>query len=175
MNDIDLTHEEQVLYNRIIWNTEEMIARSYDEQQDVLDSADELVHLLEERKAIPRIRLDLFSKPELNLAGRGKSPLQVLEQKGVTTRSVDFLKHLWFFIHGPRLPEELILGVQRISKREVVTTGDLVKEISNFIRGQFEKHRLGAAAATEVEKLAHEIGYGRYAEQFRKAALSAKR
>jgi hypothetical protein len=175
MNDIDLTHDEQVLYNRIVWDLEEMLARSYDEQQDVLDSADELVHLLQSRQAIPKIRLALFSDPNHNLAGKGKSPLQLLEQKGVTTRSAEFLKHLWFFIHGPRLPEELMDGVQRICAREVVATGDLVKEISSYIQVQFGKHHLGITAATEVEKLAHEIGYGRYAEQFRKAAVSAKR
>lgn len=175
MNDIELSHEEEVLYNRIIWDSQELVARTPEEQEDVLSSADELVHRLRQRGVIPRIRLDLFSNPELNLAGRGKSPLQALEQKGVTTRNAEFLRHLWFFIHGPRLPQELIEGVQRIAAREVVTTGDLVKEIGEYIQKQFEKHRFGVAAATEVEKLAHEIGYGRYADQFRKAALGAKR
>lgn len=175
MNDIELTHDEQVLYNRIIWDSEEMIARSSEEQEDVLHSADELARLLKERGAIPRIRLDLFSNPDLNLAGRGKSPLQVLEQKGATTRSFEFLRHLWFFIHGPRLPEETISGVERIVGKEVGATSELVKEIGEFIRRQFEKYKLGTAAATEVEKLSHELGYGKYSEQLRKAALSGKK
>lgn len=175
MNDIELTHDEQVLYNRIIWDSEEMIARTTDEQQDVVNSADELAHLLRARGAIPRIRLDLFSNPDLNLAGRGKSPLQVLEQKGATTRSTEFLRHLWYFIHGPRLPEETISGVERIVSKEIGATSELVKELGEFIQRQVEKHCLGTAAATEVEKLSHEVGYGRYAEQLRKAALSAKR
>lgn len=175
MIEVDLTHEEQRAYNRIFWNTQDLVARSPEEQDDSFASAEELAGLLYNRMAIPRVRLDLFSNPELNLAGPGKSPLQSLQSSGMTTRDPAFLKHLHYFIHGPCLPEETIQGSEQIMHEEGNSIGEGKTRQLDFIRQQVRKHHLSAAAATEFEKLAHEIGMGRHADEFRKAALSAKR
>jgi hypothetical protein len=175
MIEVDLTHDEQLAYNRILWNAQDLIARTKEEQEDSLASAEELAQLLYTRMAIPQVRLDLFSKPELNLAGPGKSPLQALQSSGATTHDPAFLRHLHYFIHGPNLPAETIRGIEQILHEEGRSIGEGKARHLEFVRQQVRKHNLGAAAATEFEKLAHEIGLGRYAEEFRKAALSAKR
>ncbi len=174
MYDIDLNHDEEFLYNHIVWDTSELMARTSDEQEEACAAAADLAQLLFARKAIPKIRLDMFSNPELNLAGRGKSPLQLLEQNHATTRHPTFLKHLWFFILGPKLPAETIEGAKKIANDDNRALGDAMKRLLDFVTEQSKKHRFSASDATECEKLAHELGWGRHADQFRKASLSAK-
>jgi hypothetical protein len=174
MYDIDLNHDEEFLYNHIVWDSSALLARTSDEQEEAFAAAAELAQLLFDRKAIPKIRLDMFSNPDLNLAGRGKSPLQLLEQNHVTTRHPAFLKHLWFFIHGPKLPVETIEGAKKIADDDNRAFGDALKQLLEFVSEQSKKHHFGASDATECEKLAHELGWGRHADQFRKASLSAK-
>lgn len=172
MYDIELTHDEEFLYNHIIWDSSELLARSEDEREEAAAAASELANLLLARKAIPPIRLDMFSNPDLNLAGRGKSPLQLLEQNHATTRHPSFLKHLWFFIHGPKLPTETLRGAQQIVDDDQVL-GDMLKRLLEFVSLQSKKHHFSSSDATECEKMAHELGWGRHADQFRKASLNS--
>ena len=135
----------------------------------------ELMKSLFARKAIPNHRVNFFTDASFNIGGRGLSRLAIFERNG--TRGDDifkhphFLKYLWYFIYGARLP----LIVKNNFFNEVrncgcVTSGDidtlqkLAKQQTRSL--QFESRE----AAEEFFKLAVDCGLGAdYARYIRNA------
>lgn len=87
---IKLTEEEQVLWNKISFESD-LYQPSLDQIRDSIKPAYELSKSLLIRKAIPLVRKKYFIEPEYNIKGRGKSRKEVFELNG--TKGEEILKH----------------------------------------------------------------------------------
>ncbi len=149
------------------------------EWKDVADAMQWLFQSLLHRDAIPRIRLQMFEDPDLAEL-RGKSPKQAFEENGVRgdaiTRHWDFKPYLDHFIHGPRLPKDIVDGLVRILNDDCGTSGMVMKQYECFARDSVRRHRLNRhSGAREFHRLAVEIGMGvEDARILRHAALGTR-
>jgi hypothetical protein len=117
MNKIEpvkLNDEEQALFDAICWDLDELCKKDYDTRVEMLDKMGQLTELLLDRQAVPRVRVEYFTNPEMNAGGRGKSKQQVFEQNGTAgkhiVRDPNFMAYLRYFIYGPDLPKQTISG-----------------------------------------------------------------
>ena len=112
---IELTNGEQKIAARIRFD----LNPSYDRDAITAscEQAYDLMFSLVDRGAIPKDRLEFFTKAEHNI-GSGKSRLDVFRENGVTTddvfRDPSFLQfHLGYLLYGPQLPGDVIAGFCR--------------------------------------------------------------
>jgi hypothetical protein len=68
---VELTAEEKALYESICWDVNELVKR--DDRFEHFERLGQLAESLLEREAVPRHRLDYFTKPDMNVGGHGKS------------------------------------------------------------------------------------------------------
>lgn len=172
---IELTKAEQDLFDQIEWNSK--IWLRWDQEQQILnfERVGQLSESLIRRKAIPKIRGDVWSKPDMNPGGRGKSRQEVFESNGChgteIIRHPHFMPHLRYFILGPDLPPDTI-------KRFAEAVDDLgadVDSITRFVRNEVRTRGLrNDRADDEFFKLAHELGHPEYADSVRNAAHSVR-
>lgn len=179
---VEMTDDELALFNSIIWDEEELIKREYEERIEQLEKIGQLATSLLERGAIPEVRLQYFLDPEMNIGGRGKSRKDVFEMNGTRGNDIlshpHFIKYLKYFIHGPGLPNSIIEGFCRIIEEDAGTSGDLLNEVSAFVRKEVRSHRRrfdpSKVMANQFFQLANEIGVNHLAESVRKAAMSVR-
>ncbi|MEK6257040.1 MAG: hypothetical protein AABP62_00350 [Planctomycetota bacterium] len=153
---VELTDEEAKLYSQIPESP------SHDGWHAVADAMEALFKSLEERQAIPEIRLQVFCDPNYAETGN-KSRQEVFESNGTVGRDIcrhpHFIPYLRYFIHGPNLPKTAIDGLCKILNDDVGTSGMVLDQYRKHARACVRQHRLNASdAATEFFRLGVEIG-----------------
>ncbi|MDA1312147.1 MAG: hypothetical protein O2968_02330 [Acidobacteria bacterium] len=160
MAPVTLTEEEQALLDQIEF-TEPPRSREAGAVQRSGEAACRLMHSLLSREAIPPVRLDFFTNPDLH---GGISPKMHFGRKGKTGdeifRDGNFLKYLHYFLYGPKLPSAVIEAFQKaIVECGDVTSGDL-PELWRLAKDLTRSHGLDSKQSKEVEfyKLSLESG-----------------
>lgn len=179
IQQVELTADEQELYNSICWNLAVLSNQSYEHRKAVFTAMGKLARLLLDRRAIPKVRIDYFTDPEFNIGGHGKSRKQIFEKNGKRGQAFlehpDFMKHLRYFIHGPDLPPDTVREFCRIIDEDHGTSGMVLDQLKAFVRKEVREKRMEPSeAAEEFFKLAHEVGQTFEAETIRSAAKSVK-
>lgn len=140
---------------------------------------EKLTLALLDRDAIPNVRLKLFSDPSYAETGR-RSHKEVFEKNGTTGDDIikhpNFIKYLYFFIHGPSLPDEVASGLCEILSHHIHTSSALM-EARQFARDCMREYRLEPEdAGTQFFRLAVELGFSASeARSIRDAAKSVRR
>jgi hypothetical protein len=105
---IELTAEEETLLSKISFRPKDVFGSV---EQSSLIAAESLSHSIIFRKAVPKIRLQYFTDPELNI-GTKKSRKQIFEANGTKGEGIlrhpHFLPYIQYFIFGPQLPAKII-------------------------------------------------------------------
>lgn len=141
---IKLTEEEQVFWNKIFLDQP---------SRESEESSCKLAKNLLNRKVIPQIRQDYFTKPKYNIGGRGKSRMEVFQQKGINGEEIfkhlNFHKYLRYFILGPALPLEVIQEFNAlVDENKPVTSGDQ-KSFCILARNQVRQYLLDSKKVSE--------------------------
>lgn len=168
-NAIELTADEAVLEKQVHWD---------DPDSMNLEAMGQLAESLIGRKAIRPVRHDYFIKPEMFIGGHGKkSHADVFAEKGITGKALfrnpSFAKYLRYFIFGPDLPDDTIQGFQQIIDDDEGTSGELLNQITAFVRSEVRQKSLNGRHE-EFFKLAHELEKPEWADDVRKAAMSIR-
>ena len=179
IEEVALEGKEKTLADAICWNLDELSKREYGARMQVFEAMGELTELLLARKAIPTHRVEYLTDPNMFVGGYGKSRQSVFEKNGVTGtnifRSSDFMKYLRYFIHGPDLPKPTIDGFCKIIEEDRGTSGEVLDQITAFVRKEVREKGLSKhTAAEEFFKLAYEIDKANLAEAVRSAALQTR-
>jgi hypothetical protein len=174
---IELNEAEKALLTHIIWDQNQL--KDHGAVVANLERIAQLAQMLFARKAIPAVRTDFFLKPEMNPGGHGKSRKQVFEKNGTKGEAIlrhpHFVKYLRYFIFGPDLPEPTVRGFCEIIEDDAGTTGEVLDQITAFVRSEIRSKGLDRNyAAEEFFKLAHEIDKPELAESARSAAKRMK-
>lgn len=177
---VELNPEEQVLFDSICWDADQLLKEEYDVRIENLDRMGRLTEMLLQRDAIPEHRLSYFTDPDMNVGARGKSRMEVFEGNGTSGRDIfrhpHFMPYLRYFLSGPDLPKATVEGFCRIIEEDRGTSGMVLEQICAFVRKEVRVNRLSqGSAAEEFFKLAHEIGKPNLAESVRAAAKSVRR
>lgn len=173
--DIILTNEEEALFLSIKFNW-----KSHDELRCSLEPMRLLALSLFERSAIPDIRIAYFTDPNFNPGGRGKSREEIFESNGTSGDEIlchpNFLKHLEYFLCGPKLPSVAINTLKRVALCSGYLTGGDINDLAPFARSCVRSNELDPHfAADEFFKLAIECGAGpSYADTLRKSVRTIK-
>jgi hypothetical protein len=167
-NAVELTDEEKALEQQVRWEEPDSIN---------LEAMGKLAESLFGRKAVSPVRLDYFTKPEMNIGGHRKSRAEVFEDNGTTVKAIfrhgNFARHLRYFIFGPNLPDDTIQGFRKIIGDDEGTSGELLNQITAFVRSEVRQKRL-SGRHEEFFKLAHELEKPEWAEPVRSAAMSVR-
>lgn len=128
----------------------------------IADAMEELFDSLNERGAIPEIRLSIFCDAEYAEKGK-KSPQEMFEANNVCDREIlrspYFVHYLCYFINGPDLPKPVITGLCRILNDDMGTSGMLLKQYCAHARASVRNFNLDRSdAARELFRLGLEIG-----------------
>jgi hypothetical protein len=176
---VELNASEQLLYSQIDWEDSLWVNWNHDRRLRMLESLRGLAESLLQREAIPKIRLQRLSSPEMHPSGRGKSVLEVFTERGTPwpdiLSSPHFVSYLKYLIHGPDLPPASIEGFLRILREDRGTSGMVQDQIRAFVRKQMRDHDLRGDAADEFFLLAYECDRPLLADTVRQAAKTAKR
>jgi len=176
---IELTAEEQALYDSIRWENDDWLRWEYDERIAMLENVKKLSESLIHRQAIPKVRLDYFTDPKMNLGSRGKSYKQNFENNGTTGKEIlrhpNFMPYLWYFINGPRLPKRTIEGFYQILEEDRGTSGMILNQLCAFVRKAMRDQQLPHDAPDEFAKLAFDIDQSHLADSVRKAAMNVRK
>jgi len=135
-----------------------------------------LTKSLLKRKAIPEIRLHVFADPNF-AENRNKSPKQIFESNGTLGdeiyRHPHFIKYLHYFIKGPDLPNDAILGFCKILNDDMGTSGMILEDIRKYVRSCIRKFFLDRrSAASEFYKLSVELNINFDPHIIRKSAMA---
>jgi hypothetical protein len=129
-NAIELTAEEKALVGKIDFNPSSE-THDADYWKEVGEASHALMKSLMGRKAIPEIRMKVFTDADFNIGGRGRSHLQIFEKNGTRGDAIfrhpHFLRYLHYFLFGPDLRADVIAAFQRrVSDCGFVTSSDIV-------------------------------------------------
>lgn len=176
---VSLQEDEQALADDICWDLNQLQQLDYGRRIEIFEKMGQLTESLLRRSAIPSSRIKYLTDPEFFVGGYGKSRKQVFERNGCIGHEIfrhpDFMKYLRYFIHGPDLPEDTIAGFCKIVEEDRGTSGEVLDQITSFVRKQTKDEKLEKhATAEEFFKLAHEIGQPHFAEAARSAAISVR-
>lgn len=159
---IALTIEEQSLLDQVTFDYDEQ------EHQDVDANGAAVAGLmgaLLDRRAIADHRWRVFTDPDFNPTGRGRSNQRIFEKNGsgghAMFRHPHFLPYLAYFLRGPDLPERFQAEFSHaVDRMAPITSGDLAP-LGKLARKLVRDHGLGAAEARdEVFRLALDCGLG---------------
>ncbi len=171
-SSIELTREEQRLYDSIEWDEAAWSQWDTDSLVAMFDRAGMLTEKLLNRQAAPRIRVEWFTNPKWNVERRWRSRQEALDSKGnagpEVYRHCGFLSCLWYLIHGPRLPRPTINGFELVLQ-EHGNSEKAIDEICVFVRREVQRRRL-TESADEFMKLAIECGQSDFALAVRTTA-----
>lgn len=172
---IELTPDERALYETIVW--EEDVLRQWDQPKltAMLNCAGMLTESLLQRGAVPAIRLEWFTSPQWNIERRWRSRREAFESAGIAASDIyrhrQFLSSLWYFIHGPKLPEPTIKGFQRVLEEHRDSGAGRLGEVCAFVRREVQRRRL-QNSGDEFLKLALECGQADMALAVRSNAMA---
>ncbi len=170
---IELSGNESKLYQLISDNSNPNM-----EWPPIAESMESLFILLNKRKAIPVIRLEIFTNPQY-AEFQKKSPKQIFESNGTygneIIRHPNFLKYLHYFIKGPDLPAEAIKGFCRILNNDTGTSGEILDQLYCHVRFNIRKYDLDHhSAASNFFRLAVELEIEHDPFAIRAAAMSTR-
>jgi hypothetical protein len=126
-----------------------------------MEAAHTLTISLLRRKAIPSIRVDYFTDPDLNI-GQRRSRQQIFESNGTAGEEIfshpAFFPYLQYFVEGPDLPQATIgRFAEAVRACGMVTSGDQ-EGLQRLARDEVRRRGLERkAAAEEFFKLALEL------------------
>jgi hypothetical protein len=178
VEEVKLNKKEQKLFAEIEWDIEATI-RGDGSPRANLDKIGRLAESLLKRKAIPRIRVDMLVKPELNPGGRGKSVKDIFARNGNSAREMfrhgHFVPWLRYFIYGPDLPKTSIEGFRKVIDDDSGLTIHFMERLQKYVRNEIRQRRLDRRdAAEQFYRLAHEWKRAEWAECVRKAAINTR-
>jgi len=157
---IALTSEEQLLLDQVTFDYDDLAHGDVDANGEAVVC---LMEALLGRRAIADHRWRVFTDPDFNPTGRGRSNQQIFEKNGsggqAMFRHPHFLPYLAYFLRGPDLPERFQVEFsQAVDQMAPITSGDLVP-LGKLARKLVRDHGLGAAEARdEVFRLALDCG-----------------
>ncbi|MBO9643520.1 MAG: hypothetical protein J7603_10400 [Pseudacidovorax sp.] len=114
-----------------------------------------------DRAAVPEIRLKYFTDPERNPGGRGKSREGIFNANGTSGSAIlkhpHFRPYLYYFIHGPRLPDSIIEAFRIAAALSGYLSSSDIQDLTNDAKRCIKELRLEPrSAADEFHKLALE-------------------
>jgi hypothetical protein len=170
---VELTDDESKLNEQVPDSPDP--SRNWAQTANAMES---LFKSLTERKAIPEIRLRIFSDPKY-AETQNKSPKQIFESNGTCGHAIyrhpNFIKHLRYFINGPDLPEAVINRFCKILNDNAGTSGEILDRRHRFVRSCVGEYGLDRhSAASNFFKLAIELGIDHDAYGIRTAAMSTR-
>ena len=152
---IELTHDELRLATAIRWMQCDGAVRYWESDHNTDGHADylnnkplvpKLLSSLNDRNAIPAIRMKYFIDPAFAVGLHGKSHHQVFERNGSTGLDLiqhpHFLPFLWYFIHGARLPQDIKAEVFDLCTDSLVTIDDVTKTCRRLLRESIRSGRV---------------------------------
>lgn len=159
--DIELSVEERDILATIEFDA--MKLAGFEEAKQNGERVAGLFRALQNRSAIPEIRLRVFSDQEHSPDGRPRSPLDDFRSKGNSDEDIlrhpHFLAYLRYFISGPYLPSRLSESFKdRVRECGGLTSGDiepLVRYARSLVRDYGLDPRL---SRNEIFRLALEAG-----------------
>ncbi len=151
----------------------------HDGWHQVADAMETLFESLQNRHAIPEVRLRFFFDPEFAESGN-KSRHEVFESTGTFGNEVyrhpNFISYLKYFIQGPDLPTPVIDGLCGILNDDAGTSGMVMDKYCKYARQCIRQYGIDRRkAASEFFRLGVEIGMELHAARtLREAAQSAR-
>jgi hypothetical protein len=137
---INLTLEEEELAQSLDFD---ITQGDWELRMARLNAAGALTESLLKREAIPEIRRQYLTDPELNIGGHSKSRIQGFTAHGIQGsaifRHANFLKYVRYFINGPELPTATVAGFRRIVEDEVGTSGEVLDQLCRFTRSEVRR------------------------------------
>lgn len=130
---IILTNEEQDIWDFARDKNLEDVT-SEEQKIEILLSYEKLIKSLLERKAIPEVRLDYFTKPEYNLHNPNRSRWDSFKNLEKPSQHPPFYKHLKYFIEGPCIPNQLLNTINQIRAKHPYYPSDSLDEVKNTVR-----------------------------------------
>jgi hypothetical protein len=173
--DIVLTEEELTFLSQINFNR-----KTHDELRSSLEPMALLAARLLERHAVPEVRIAYFTDPDFNPGGRGKSREDIFKGNGTSGDEIlchpNFLKHLEYFIFGPKLPSAVIDKFKSEASFSGHLTGGDINDLAPYARSCIRSYGLDPHdAAEEFYKLAVECGaMPAFAETMRSSVRAVK-
>ncbi len=170
---VELLQDESNWYKSI-----PTVAKNIEEWQSIADTMELLMKSLLKRNAIPEIRLRVFSNPSFAETWN-KSPKQIFESNGTSGdniyRDPHFIKYLHYFIKGPDLPSDVIIGFCKILNDNMGTSGMILNDIRKYVRSCIRSFFLDRiSAASEFYRLCVELNTKFDPHSIRKAAMSTR-
>jgi hypothetical protein len=171
IEEIHLSPEEIGLYKRIEFDLRDFsIHREY--SKDSQGAARELILSLVNRKVIPKFRLQFMNNPDhnfdskvrINKQSRWKNLKDRFENIDDYFKSREFLRYLYYFIHGPDLRQSSINNflIAVMSIHGDITSGD-IGPLSDIAIRETKSTRMDKfKASDEFYKLGLECGMGMY-------------
>lgn len=139
-------------------------AHDHDALVRACHAAPQLIASLQERSAIPGVRLLYFTDPERNIGGHGLSRAEWFVRNGTRGAAIlsdgNFLPMLVYFVSGPDLPRTALIAPfwRCVVGAGVFTSGDLMP-LRSWTRDKVRTLGLDPRKAhEEVYKLALECG-----------------
>jgi len=169
-----LTFEEEALLAGLTFDYEDLRDRDPDANGE---AALALTRSLLERRAIPDHRWRVFSDPDFNPGGRGRSNQQIFERNGcggeAICRHPHYLPYLDYFLHGADLPDSFTTAFgEAVDRMAPITSGDLTP-LGKLARKLVRAHGLTSASTRdEVFRLALDKGLGAWQAAFVRTAVS---
>jgi hypothetical protein len=159
---IELTSAEEDLISQINFDPRHENAEYEEILRTSRQNAAVLMQSIIDRGAIPDIRLQYFTDPELNI-GTKMSRKEVFEHNGTRGSAIfehsHFLKYLRYFIFGPQLPDPVIDGFVKQVNDWYMELDSLCKSSRQAVRQYgMDPH----TACEEFHKLALECGLEHY-------------
>ena len=156
--DIQLTAHEQGLLEKIAFDWTD-----HDQLRASLAPMAALSISLLGRNAIPEVRLRYFTDPDCNPGGRGKSRQDIFEKNGTCGDEIlehpHFLKHLEYFVFGPKLPTNVIQQFKEMTAFSGYLTAGDMNDLVPGARAVVRSAQLNLVdAAEEFYRLALECG-----------------
>lgn len=169
-----LTSEEKALLASLTFDYDDLRDRDPNANGE---AALALTRSLLERRAIPDHRWRVFSDPDFNPGGYGRSNQQIFERNGCSgeaiCRNPHFLPYLDYFLHGADLPDGFKSAFgEAVARAAPITSGDLAP-LGKLARQLVRDHGLtGTQARDEVFRLALDTGLGAWQAAFVRTAVS---
>lgn len=172
---IELTPEEADIFSAL--PSYAHLANDWDgEWSEVAESMEELFLLLNDRNAIPELRLKIFS--DSDYADKGsKSIKEIFESNGTRGREIvrhpHFTQYIDYFVNGPALPQKFVSDFCELADNYFTRPEELRKFVRHAIKQAGLTHY---DVPSDVFRLAIERGLSTStASSLRKEAMTAIR
>lgn len=134
LKKVELTSEEEEYLSKINFRHTHQELR--DNYPIYIENSKKLFLSLLDRDAIPEIRLRYFTDPDLNIGRTKKSKKEAFESNLTQGENVydhqGFIKYLYYFIFGSKIPDSIQTRFLEIIEDEILTSGELITRLTSF-------------------------------------------